>query len=133
MSPGVAAITRRSLHACGIPYAGILHWFPDFKFGSYTADRQAAWSVTGSGNYLSFGGEFPTVNGKAQQGLVRFAMPAVAPNQAKPLYSTVLDPVACTPRRVMHECPAAMTTPTALGAKRSCSHSATCLVSRSWV
>ncbi|WP_457254535.1 PKD domain-containing protein [Pedococcus sp. P5_B7] len=78
----------------GIPYAGILHWFPDFKFGTFTPDRQAAWSVTGSGNYLSFGGEFPTVNGKAQQGLVRFALPAAAPRQAKPLYSTSLDPVA---------------------------------------
>ena len=78
----------------GIPYAGILHWFPDFKFGTYTSDRQAAWTVTGSGDYLTFGGEFPTVNGKAQQGLVRFALPAAAPKLAKPLYSTAIDPVA---------------------------------------
>ncbi|SDP38072.1 PKD repeat-containing protein [Pedococcus dokdonensis] len=78
----------------GIPYAGILHWFPDFKFGTYTADRQAAWNVTGGGNYVVFGGEFPTVNGKAQQGLVRFALPASSPKAAKPLYSTAMDPIA---------------------------------------
>jgi PKD repeat protein len=78
----------------GIPYTGILHWFPNFAFGTYTPEAQAAWSVTGSGNYLSFGGEFPTVNGKAQQGLVRFALPASAPKLAKPIYRANLEPVA---------------------------------------
>ena len=78
----------------GLPYAGILHWFPDFEFGSYTADRQAAWSVTGGGNYLTFGGEFPMVNGVAQQGLVRFALPASAPKLSKPIYTAAFNPVA---------------------------------------
>ena len=35
-------------------------------------ERQAAWAVTGNGDYLVLGGEFPSVNGVAQQGLVRF-------------------------------------------------------------
>jgi PKD repeat protein len=78
----------------GFPYAGILHWFPDFEFGNFTPDRQAAWNVTGSGNYLTFGGEFPMVNGVAQQGLVRFALPASAPKLSKPIYTAAFNPVA---------------------------------------
>ncbi|KQU67656.1 hypothetical protein ASC58_14135 [Phycicoccus sp. Root101] len=78
----------------GYRYAGILHWFPDFKFGTYTSAGQAAWSVAGAGDYVTYGGEFPTVNGKAQQGLVRFAMPSIAPKGMKPIYSPSMDPVA---------------------------------------
>ena len=63
----------------GLPYAGLLHWYPDLEFGSYTPDRQAAWSITGAGDYLVLGGEFPIVNNVAQQGLVRFALPASSP------------------------------------------------------
>jgi len=78
----------------GLPYAGLVHWYPDLEFGKYTADRQAAWSVTGSGDYVVLGGEFPTVNNVAQQGLVRFAMPSVAPKASKPIYTTAMNPVA---------------------------------------
>jgi PKD repeat protein len=78
----------------GNPYAGLLHWFPDLKFGTYTPDRQAAWSVTGNGTYIALGGEFPVVNNIAQQGLVRFAVPAAAPRLAKPIYATEFNPVA---------------------------------------
>ena len=78
----------------GLPYAGLLHWYPDLEFGSYTPDRQAAWSITGSGNYLVLGGEFPKVNNVAQQGLVRFALPPSAPKASKPIYSTTLTPTA---------------------------------------
>ena len=76
----------------GLPYAGVLHWFPDLDFGSYTADRQAAWSVSGSGDYLVLAGEFPTVNGVAQQGLVRFASRGVAGPSQKPLYAAGMTP-----------------------------------------
>ena len=31
--------------------------------------------------YVLYGGEFTRVNGVAQQGLVRFAMPSIAPNR----------------------------------------------------
>ena len=78
----------------GLPYAGLVHWYPDLEFGSYTPDRQAAWSVTGNGTYIALGGEFPMVNGVAQQGLVRFAMPSVAPKLSKPIYLTSINPVA---------------------------------------
>ena len=78
----------------GLPYAGLLHWYPDLEFGSYTPDRQAAWSITGAGDYLVLGGEFPIVNNVAQQGLVRFALPASSPKASKPIYSTTLTPTA---------------------------------------
>ena len=44
-----------------------------FTEGTYTGQSQAAWSVSGNAKYISYGGEFPTVNGTKQQGLVRFA------------------------------------------------------------
>jgi large repetitive protein len=78
----------------GLPYAGLLHWYPDLEFGSYTPDRQAAWSITGAGDYLVLGGEFPMVNNVAQQGLVRFALPASSPKASKPIYSTTQTPTA---------------------------------------
>ncbi|WP_304504479.1 PKD domain-containing protein [Allobranchiibius sp. GilTou73] len=65
-------------------YAKILTWYPNFLFGSYTAQKQSGWSITGNGNYLSIGGEFPSVNGKAQYGLVRFAVRSKAPNKMGP-------------------------------------------------
>ena len=68
-----------SAHPLGYPELGRLHparrcinWFPDLDIGTYTGQTQAAWAVTGNDNYVVLGGEFPTVNGVAQQGLVRF-------------------------------------------------------------
>jgi PKD repeat protein len=78
----------------GLPYAGLLHWYPDLDFGTYTAERQAAWTITTSGNYLLLGGEFPKVNGQPQQGLVRYGLPAVAPKLMRPIYNTGYDPIA---------------------------------------
>ena len=40
--------------------------------------------MTGTSKYLLVGGEFPSVNGVAQQGLVRFPVRSIAPNQVKP-------------------------------------------------
>ena len=68
----------------GRPAPELLHWYPDLVEGSYTKQYQAAWSVTGNGTYVVLGGEFPTVNGIAQQGLVRFAVRSVAPNKEGP-------------------------------------------------
>ena len=50
--------------------------------------------MTGNGNYLVLGGEFPTVNGTKQQGLVRFAVSSIAPNKVLPLSSSGLLPHA---------------------------------------
>jgi PKD repeat protein len=44
-----------------------------------------------------YGGEFPTVNGVAQQGLVRFALPTIAPNRIAPVITTALVPSVSSP------------------------------------
>jgi hypothetical protein len=65
--------------------------------GSYTGQNQAAWTVTGNSYYVALGGEFPKVNGKSQQGLVRFAVRAIAPNKVGPIASAGVTPVVTTP------------------------------------
>ncbi|HET9657908.1 MAG TPA: LamG-like jellyroll fold domain-containing protein [Kineosporiaceae bacterium] len=62
----------------------LLHWLPTLTPGSYTGQTQAAWTVTGNSDYVVLGGEFPKVNGVAQQGLVRFAVKSVAPDKEGP-------------------------------------------------
>ena len=76
----------------GLSYSGVLHWYPDLEFGTYTASRQAAWSVTGNANYVVLGGEFPIVNGVAQQGLVRFTKRPNLPHAMKPINNTAFTP-----------------------------------------
>ena len=46
-----------------------------------TGQYQAGWSIVGNSQYISVGGEFPTVAGKAQQGLVRMAVKNAAPSR----------------------------------------------------
>jgi PKD repeat protein len=69
----------------GKPAGAQLAWNPDISAGTYTGQSQGSWSVTGNGQYMSYGGEFPRVNGRGQQGLVRFAMPGIAPNDVGPV------------------------------------------------
>ena len=76
------------------PAPELLHWTPAMSTGSYTGQGQAGWSVSGNSQYLVIGGEFPSVNGKAQQGLVRFGVKSVAPNKEGPQGSTELKPTA---------------------------------------
>jgi trimeric autotransporter adhesin len=71
----------------GIPASQLLHWYPSLGIGAYTRQYQAAWSVTGTAEYVVLGGEFPTVEGKAQQGLTRFAVSSIAPNVTDPIAS----------------------------------------------
>ncbi|MFT3860694.1 hypothetical protein [Micropruina sp.] len=68
----------------GKPAPALYNWFPNLSAGTYTGMSQAAWSIVGNGTYISLGGEFPKVNGTAQQGLVRMAISAVAPNEVGP-------------------------------------------------
>ncbi|MHA7277747.1 PKD domain-containing protein [Arthrobacter sp. Hz1] len=68
----------------GNPSPTLLNWFPSILDGRYTGQNQGAWSVTGNTQYMAYGGEFPSVNGIAQQGLVRFAVKEVAPNRRGP-------------------------------------------------
>ena len=68
----------------GQPSPSLTTWFPDLEAGTYTQQDQAAWSLAGNANYVVAGGEFPLVNNVAQQGLVRFAVPAAAPKKIGP-------------------------------------------------
>lgn len=71
----------------GEPSPAIGNWFPTFTTGTWTGQNQAGWSVAGNGDYITYGGEFPTVNGVAQAGLVRFAKRSIAPNKVGPAVS----------------------------------------------
>ena len=81
----------------GTPNAALLHWYPNFAFGSYTPSGQAGWAVDTSadGQWVVVGGEFPRVNGVAQQGITRFRTKAGAPKLVGPSYNTV--PATPTP------------------------------------
>ncbi|MCU1524552.1 MAG: hypothetical protein JWO18_1446 [Microbacteriaceae bacterium] len=71
----------------GTPSPTALIWFPDINLGTFTGQYQGPWSVDANSNYVVYGGEFTQVNGKAQQGLVRFASKAIAPNLDGPRLS----------------------------------------------
>ncbi len=81
----------------GLPSAEMLHWQPTLQFGTYTGSYQAAYTVEGNADYVVMGGEFPSVNGTGQQGLVRFARRGLAPNnnpvQGTPELTPRLTPV----------------------------------------
>jgi hypothetical protein len=76
------------------PIPTLLHWFPTLSSGSYTGQYQAAWSVVGNSDYIALGGEFPQVEGKAQQGLTRYAIKTIAPNKVGPVSSGLSAPAA---------------------------------------
>ncbi|OMH31374.1 LamG-like jellyroll fold domain-containing protein [Tersicoccus sp. Bi-70] len=69
----------------GKPAPSLLSWYPELEPGTFTGQTQAAWSVTGNADWVVLGGEFPTVNGQPQQGLVRFAKRSVATASAAPI------------------------------------------------
>ena len=81
----------------GTPCATLLDWYPDFAAGTFTGQIQAGWSVTGNSDYISAGGEFPTVNGVAQQGLARFAIRSLATNKLGPISMPTLIPNVLSP------------------------------------
>ncbi len=68
----------------GNPSPSPLTWYPEIDSGTFTGQNQGPWHVTGNSQYIVIGGEFGGVNGAAQQGLVRFAVPAIAPNKQVP-------------------------------------------------
>ncbi|WP_340536699.1 LamG-like jellyroll fold domain-containing protein [Nocardioides sp. GXZ039] len=68
----------------GVPAPEMLQWYPELALGSASGQSQAAWSISADSRYVVLGGEFPRVNGVAQQGLVRFAAPDLAPNKQGP-------------------------------------------------
>ncbi len=64
-----------------------LPWYPEVNAGTYTGIFQGGWALSNNGTYLVMGGEFTSVNGKAQQGLATFAKRSVAPNKVAPTYN----------------------------------------------
>lgn len=68
----------------GKPRPSLLTFYPDINTGTYTGQGQGPWTVTANSQYVLYGGEFTTVNNKKQQGLVRFAVSAIAPNKEGP-------------------------------------------------
>ena len=69
----------------GRPAPELMTWQPYLDVGSFTGQDQAAWTSTGTAQYVVLGGEFPKVNGVGQQGLVRFATRDIAPNKDGPV------------------------------------------------
>ncbi|MFF1876230.1 delta-60 repeat domain-containing protein, partial [Kitasatospora herbaricolor] len=81
----------------GQPAPSPLNWYPQYVTGSYTGQGQAAWSISGNGNYLAVGGEFPYVNSVAQYGLTRYALDSVVRSRVGPNNNTALTPNATSP------------------------------------
>lgn len=76
----------------GAPAPAVLDWYPQLAPGTVTGQGQAGWSVTGTSQYVVYGGEFPRVNGTGQQGLVRFAVRSLAPNKIGPAAGSLAAP-----------------------------------------
>ncbi|HBX77937.1 MAG TPA: hypothetical protein DEG43_09840, partial [Acidimicrobiaceae bacterium] len=95
-----------SWNFAGTPSASLLNWFPSITGAQrslaempagtvgISGAAQAAWSITSNtaGTYLALGGEFVQANYKTQQGLVRFAVPAIS-NTSGPVYASVEPPI----------------------------------------
>ncbi|MGD2205127.1 MULTISPECIES: PQQ-like beta-propeller repeat protein [Microbacterium] len=57
----------------GSPAPSAYNWTPDWAVGLTTGMGQAGLSITGTGNMISIGGEFRSVNNGQFEGLVRFS------------------------------------------------------------
>lgn len=71
----------------GQPAPSMLNWFPDMDTGTASGQSQGPWAVTGNNNYVVMVGEFKNVNQSPQQGLSRFALKEIAPNDQGPRVS----------------------------------------------
>ena len=88
-SKATAGTISREIHGYtnfeGLPRPDLQNWFPSISAGTFTGQDQGPWNVTGNSEYVVYGGEFARVNFKDQQGLVRFAVKAKAPNLRGPI------------------------------------------------
>jgi len=80
----LTADTRGYPSFTGQPSPSLLNFFPQLTTGTVSGQGQAAWAVSGSGSYVVWAGEFTSVNGTAQQGMVRMATSDIAPNLQGP-------------------------------------------------
>ncbi len=78
----------------GTPHPQLTYWFPYTPSGTYTGKNQAVWTVDGNEQYVVYGGEFTSVNGGNQQGLVRYTVKSNAPNKQGPRPSQEQERVA---------------------------------------
>ena len=74
----------RSGNFAGQPAPSLYNWFPALNSGTYTGLGQGAWTVATSTSYVVLAGEFTQVNGRPQQGIVRFTLPSKQPVMAGP-------------------------------------------------
>ncbi|MDJ0348800.1 LamG-like jellyroll fold domain-containing protein [Cryobacterium sp. PH29-G1] len=81
--------THGYFNFAGTPRPNLLPFYPDINTGTYTGQGQGPWHVTANAEYLLYGGEFTIVNNKRQQGLARFAVPTIAPNNEGPRIADV--------------------------------------------
>jgi PKD repeat protein len=90
--------TQGYTNFAGTPSPSLMSWFPRLDVGTYTGKDQAAWSVTGNDSYVLLGGEFPLVNGNAQQGLARFAVKGISSgSMGGQLYGSTFKPTLSSP------------------------------------
>lgn len=87
-----ATQTNKGPNQYGYSYRGIaapslLHWFPRFAMGTATQQFQATWTVEGNSDYVVYGGEFPQINDRNQEGLTRFAIKEKSTNTTGPQWS----------------------------------------------
>lgn len=68
----------------GVAAPSLLNWFPDLDTGTASGQNQGPWAVSGTADYVAMAGEFRNVNGRPQQGLVRFAVSSIAPDADGP-------------------------------------------------
>lgn len=71
----------------GQPAPSMLNWFPDMDTGTASGQSQGPWAVTGNNSFVVMVGEFRNVNQSPQQGLSRFAVKEIAPNNQGPRVS----------------------------------------------
>lgn len=71
----------------GQPAPSMLNWFPDMDTGTASGQSQGPWAVTGNSSFVVMVGEFRNVNQRPQQGLSRFAVKEIAPNDQGPRVS----------------------------------------------
>ncbi|SDF27038.1 PKD domain-containing protein [Blastococcus aurantiacus] len=92
----VGGNTMANSNFVGKPAPALLPWFPTMEPGKVTGQAQAGWSVAGNSQYIVYGGEFPRVNGTPQAGLVRYALPTIAPNKVAPKSNDGLTPTVAS-------------------------------------
>ena len=78
----------------GLPYAGLLQWYPDLEFGSYTLQRQAAWTVSGSGTISCSAVSSPWSTASLSKGWSGSPTGRRRDRSQKPIYNAAMTPGA---------------------------------------